>query len=357
MKDSYFSREISGALKGIALIMMFVHHFFTFPDWIVCGVEYPWIQNFTNWFCAATASCVGVFLFLTGYFYTFSDGGWKRSFKKIVDFLLSYWLVCGVLIAAAVGMDCFPLSKRGILQELLGQNNARVMTFCWYVSFYCVILLILPLLYRKDVRLPVLDVLGMLVLPLIVLNVGKAFTDFTVFSGMLQWYPCLAVSCLFGKYDLFRKWFDARLEQKRKWYRIVVWVLMTWIGFRGYYYFQGWELGTLRIRSWWVVAVLPENVLFVPIFLYGAANLLSLFRGHLRVLEKIGERSMLMWFYHCIFFNCCRQITQKFLYFPKNPVLVLLNGLVLCYAAAALTEPVRKALIAGKNRLLTCLKK
>lgn len=50
MKNSYFSRETTGALKGIALILMFVHHFFTFPGWITCGVEYPWIQEFTNQF-------------------------------------------------------------------------------------------------------------------------------------------------------------------------------------------------------------------------------------------------------------------------------------------------------------------
>ena len=35
-----------------------------------------------------------------------------------------------------------------------------------------------------------------------------------------------------------------------------------------------------------------------------------------------------------------------------SSVHILLNGLLLCYLAAAVTEPVRKALVDGKNRLL-----
>ena len=82
MKNSYFSRETTGALKGIALILMFVHHFFTFPGWITCGVEYPWIQEFTNQFCAPTDICVCLFAFLTGYLFFFSPGTLRYGLRK-----------------------------------------------------------------------------------------------------------------------------------------------------------------------------------------------------------------------------------------------------------------------------------
>ena len=74
MKHNYFPRDISGAIKGIALILMFIHHFFTFPEWIICGIDYPWIRTFAIQFGAPTKLCVALFAFLTGYFHAFSAG-------------------------------------------------------------------------------------------------------------------------------------------------------------------------------------------------------------------------------------------------------------------------------------------
>ena len=139
--------------------------------------------------------------------------------------------------------------------------------------------------------------------------------------------------------------------------RVVLPALMVWAAFRGRYYIGALNFGSVTFRSGDYTLMLTSDIINAPLFLYGAANLLLCCNGFLfRVLEKIGEHSMLMWFYHCVFFNCCRQFTQIVLYFPKNPVLVLLNGLILCYMAAVLTEPVRKALVSGKNRLLDALR-
>lgn len=357
MKRSYFSRDISDALKGIALILMFIHHFFTFPDWITCGVEYPWIESFTAQFCAPTDICVCLFAFLTGYFYAFSRGTLGYSLKKITDFLLSYWLVCIPMIALAVLTGCYTLSKAALALELLGLQNT-VMTFCWYVNFFCIILLALPLLTHQHSRSPVLDVLVVLVVPTVALNIWVELDMNTIRHSVAwnlrQWYPCVALGWLFGKYGLFEKWFDRFLQGSGKLHQGLVCALMVWFAFRGRYYIEGLYPGTVTFRSSDYPIMLTEDVIFAPLFLYGGANLLMLLKATpvLRVLEKIGQKSMLMWFYHCIFFNCCKGFTQIVLYFPRNPLLVLLNGLVLCYAAAAVTDPVRRALLRGKDALL-----
>lgn len=360
MRSSCFDRETSNALKGIALILMFVHHFFTFPDWIVCGVEYPWQQAFTNQFCAPTDICVRLFAFLTGYFYAFSKGTLGYSARKITDFLLSYWTVCLPLILIAMLTGSFTLSKSGLMMELLGLKNG-VMTFCWYVYFYCIVMVMLPLLTRRDSHSPIMDTFVLLVLPTVWLNIWvdheTQWTLHAVAWNLRQWYPCVAVGYLFGKYGLFEKWFDAFLPKGEKpgfGVRVVLPAIMVWAAFRGRYYIEGLNLGSITFRSSDITMMLTEDIVNAPLFLYGAASLLLLCRKSLffRVLEKIGKRSMLMWFYHCIFFNCCKQFTQIILYFPRNPILVLLNGLLLCYLAAAVTEPVRKALVDGKNRLL-----
>ena len=60
---------------------------------------------------------------------------------------------------------------------------------------------------------------------------------------------------------------------------------------------------------------------------------------------------MLMWFFHCLFFNCMKSYTQWLLYLPRNPILVLVWGLAMCWLLAYAVEPVRKFLIDLKHRL------
>lgn len=360
MKHNYFPRDISGAIKGIALILMFIHHFFTFPEWIICGIDYPWIQTFAIQFVAPTKLCVALFAFLTGYFHAFSAGTPGRSLRKIADFLLSYWLVCVVLICAALSMGCYTLSKSGLVFELLGVRTS-VMIFCWYVGFFCVVQIMLPLLYRQSSTSPVRDVLAILVLPLLFLCIlaeqvfEPTLRDFIL--NLQKWYPCVAVGCLFGKYDLFQKWFDPIWEHPNRpaSLKLLLSVILLWLAFRGCYYIEQLNLGSIRFRSCDCPIVFPAEAIYAPVFLFGTANLLTRIRGSLavRVLEKIGDHSMLMWFYHCFFFGSCGKVTQLLLYWPRNPILVLLNGLLLCYLAAALTEPVRKMVIRIKNRLIS----
>lgn len=98
---------------------------------------------------------------------------------------------------------------------------------------------------------------------------------------------------------------------------------------------------------------LTTDILNAPIFLFAGAKLLNLHPGNLatRVLRKIGDKSMLMWFFHCLFFNCMESYTQWLLYLPRNPILVLVWGLAMCWLLAYAVEPVRKFLIDLKHRL------
>ena len=359
MKNSYFSRETTGALKGIALILMFVHHFFTFPGWITCGVEYPWIQEFTNQFCAPTDICVCLFAFLTGYLFFFSPGTLRYGLRKITDFLLSYWLVAVPMIAAAALLGCFTLSRNGVLAELLGVRN-QVMSFCWYVYFYCIIMVLLTLLTRRESSSPVLDALFLLIVPTVLLSAWepREFRDIphAVAWNLRQWYPCVAVGWLFAKYSLFEKWFDGfwgATEKSGIVQQVFLPVVLLWIAFRGRYYISYLVAGDVTFRGSDYPVRLTTDILNAPIFLFAGAKLLNLHPGNLatRVLRKIGDKSMLMWFFHCLFFNCMESYTQWLLYLPRNPILVLVWGLAMCWLLAYSVEPVRKFLIDLKHRL------
>ena len=62
----FFDRETAGLLKGAALILMFFHHFFTFPAWIVADAGYPLISAAAPFLSRSTRICAPAFAFLTG---------------------------------------------------------------------------------------------------------------------------------------------------------------------------------------------------------------------------------------------------------------------------------------------------
>ena len=80
------------------------------------------------------------------------------------------------------------------------------------------------------------------------------------------------------------------------------------------------------------------RVASIPLLICGLLKLLELvkWKKALLPLQIIGKYSMLMWFIHGIFFNVSKPFTQPILFWPKNPVLVTMWGLVLCLLLARL---------------------
>ena len=114
----YFDRDTTNIIKGVVLIMMFMHHFFTFPDWWVDGVSYPVLRTLAPYFTLPFKMCVPVFCFITGYFYYFNDHkDYKYSLKKITDILISYWGVFIVLAVLAVICVGYEYSVSSVIKE------------------------------------------------------------------------------------------------------------------------------------------------------------------------------------------------------------------------------------------------
>ena len=66
MKLAYMSKDNTTAIKGIALIMMFIHHFFTCSGFYVESVSYPFLESIAIFAVQPFRMCVPVFAFLTG---------------------------------------------------------------------------------------------------------------------------------------------------------------------------------------------------------------------------------------------------------------------------------------------------
>ena len=357
MKSAYMDRDTTSALKGVALVFMFVHHFFTFPGFYVEGISYPHLAEFANDFCVPLKICVPTFAFLTGYFYAFNQNRTLRySLRKITDLYVSYWFVYLPLMAFAVITGCWEFYPTGVLKEMLALETP-IMLFCWYVYFYAATMLLLPLLTRSRAHTPAEDTFLLLILPVSLTSV-LAYWGLEGFAWQLtvdlrDWFPCVAVGYLFAKYGLFEKHFTPVLTRCRGCLsRTLLCLAMALAAFFGRYYCQYLNLGTLNIRGGMYTLTYTMDILYAPLFVFAMGNLLlSLKKTFLYpLLGRIGSQSLLMWFLHCVFFNVTKEITQPFIYAPRNPILVTIFALALCYAAALAIDKLLKPALKLKNK-------
>lgn len=276
----------------------------------------------------------------------------------MTDLLLSYWMVYIPLLLFAVFMGDYQLNGKEFVRELFALS-VPVMMFCWYVRFYCLLMLLLPMITRLSGKQPVIDILVLVfILPLAFLF-GSFFVRLGVihdaFTECLRWLPCVMMGFVFAKHKLFEKVLDRIICCfSNKAVRVLIWIFLVCITMAGRNIFPQKELINRWMFDRQIYMNMNMDVVYAPLFVYGMANLLGLLKSGwiLRMLASIGEKSLYMWFVHCIFFNVSAEKTQRLLYMPGNPVLVLIWGLSLCYLAALLFDAIVRPIQKWKNRSL-----
>ena len=361
----FFSRETTSAVRGIALGMMFVHHFFTFPEWWGEGISYPTLEALAPVFRNPLKICVPVFCFLTGYLYAYrEDRSLRYSLRKISDLLLEYWSVFLPFAGLAAFLLHYSYTPRAFFAELFGVSlYFPTMTFGWYVAFYFLSMLLLPLAARIPAKNIHLDIfLSLLVFPVpvrILLRFVGIQSVRAILGNLLTWFPVTLSGLIFGRYRLFERMEDALLKvpiRPKKGVRVALLLLAVLILPMGRF---AADRVTLLFPPLPFLGKSPSfgislDTVYAPLFLFALSSLIGEFRRGIlrRIPERIGALSPLMWFLSCGFFNNCRTIFQPLLYGPRNPVLVTLWGLLLCGGAAFLLNLGVSRLIRLKKRIL-----
>ena len=142
-----FSHDFCTIIKGIALILMVIHHCFGFPHWYAKGIiSFPELKEYVRFFSSSPKICVGIFAFLSGFtYYLHKDKSYTYSIKKIINFLTSYWIVLVFTIILAVLFSNYETSISKLKYEFFPYKNHPLMIFVWYVIFYIQFMLILPI--------------------------------------------------------------------------------------------------------------------------------------------------------------------------------------------------------------------
>lgn len=205
----FIEKETLRNIKGTAIIMMIIHHVLTIPNW---WPSYFKASDMLIWFArhfnVPTKLCVYIFAFITGYYYFYSKnkGSYKYSLLKITKLLINYWLV---LLVGFV-LTCF-ISKTEInllmfIKEMFGLTN-NILCFSWYVPFYCISILLLPLIY-KVLSYSKTTCLFCFIFPIIIGKLLKFFIPddailYTLISDLRIYFPCMVFGFSASRYNLF----------------------------------------------------------------------------------------------------------------------------------------------------------
>lgn len=335
---NFFSKNVTFALKGFAIILMLFHHLFScFPDFVekyrVSSVIFP--MNKIMVLSGLSKLCVAIFVFLSAYGMTISlehlgenkpDRYVKQRYKKLIfGFLFVYLLSILTSFLREDGLTLYfrEGTSKGILFMVIDSlglsnffNTPTYNETWWYMSVAVLLIFIIPVFVKlyNSFGICVLAVSAMfqyLGLPL------TAFTSylFAMFLGICAAKEKLAF----------------RLEEKLTGKRIPLFLIVNTCAI----------LFLCAVRMKWgfeywldaVIALLLSMELFV---------IMDLVQINLRLLTFLGKHSMNMFLIHTLIFE---YYFTDFIYSFKNWALITLALLLTSLGLSMMIEFLKKRLL------------
>lgn len=337
-KGNFFiDKKASVMIKGLAIILMFIHHFFGFPSWIAEENMYSgWVfhgivlEEVLGQVCKI---CVSLFAFISGYALYINQHNYSRMkdfFKKAANLLFQYWIIFILFIGAGILFkEPLPSLERFIAQ-CFGTCIATGFTwkynvsihpvFAWYVSFFLLFLLLHPVLRKLSRYNFGVDN----IIFLFVFHFGYALISVqslipvswdvdAILYRFATWGHIGMIGYLFAKYRVFIK-IDYFLRK----------FLPSWLLAVGCFIasltivYARYKSGNYFIRTFSLDTVYTPLLIYAYITVLKAIHVKWLCKG----LQLLGTYSMNMWFLHGIFFS--PNLTfQHLAYWGTYPIVIL----------------------------------
>lgn len=350
------SKNDSLALKGIAILMMYVHHFYLSPErWAGYTVNFfPLTESMTVYIAEFFKTCVCVFVFITGY-------GMTRSISKnhpdlnvpaqdmfsyikhrlgtlLSNFIFVYWLVIIISFPTGRFFEIYGHSVSSILYVLtdmfglakLFKTPSYVGTW-WYMSLAIVLIVLFPLFIKLYREYRWIFILAVMLLPrflnLKVVNTNLLHYTFAMILGMY---------C--AQSDLFTRWKEFERRHFRKIPGVVLFlfhllILIALVVFR-------------QSMAGQALLEVFDGIIPVYIAYFGRLYLFRL-QGVSPVLRFLGKHSMNMFLTHTLIRTT---FFQDFSYSFGNAWLNVLVLLIITVLISMLIETLKST----AHRVLRC---
>lgn len=228
---------------------------------------------------------------------------------------------CYYCLFVILGGYGYKFSFKNIVFELVGNCPLNgIMVFCWYVYFYIITMLLLPMISRisgaggflKDLLLCLWMFLFYYIKEYI--QSGITYTLWSTFPVVFCGFAC-------GKNNIFKYISDYLDKITPQVFCVVVYVLCAIVCFLG---------------RWMIPAFcfLQMDIIYIPLFIFSILQLIRKSEYRFALLNILGKYCLGMWFIHCVFFNVSKTTWQPILYAPYYPIFVIIWGCIICFSVS-----------------------
>lgn len=302
MNQISFSREKTQILKGIALLLMLVHHTVSKDYWTqdqsLLASTYDFVGH-------STKMCVWIFAFLVGYgFFCSKNKTIRYSLKRIILLIIPFWAMLFFLFipasyASGRLADALCNNHWGaspwmeLFYNMFGFSES-LNWYSWFVGFYCFCILMMPSLHKQFERFSRLGwlaaIIGYYILAIAIHMVphweqmpiiNTMFTTCTLIPLIIVGYMCAK----WNSEEKIPQWFEGKKRLPLALLTIIVVMFINGLSF--------------DTKGFCMQAFYTPLLVFAVVGIFNSFELKWLSKG----LTMIGDLSMYMWFFHAIFFT------------------------------------------------------
>lgn len=324
------SKDDSMQIKGIAILLMIIHHSFGFSDRLICGSVY---SDYLVWAALNCKICVYCFAFLTGYAYHYTRRKtYSESLRRILVLLFAYWVTLLPCLLFAVTYCNYIPTPINISKEFFFTGPPAIMIHNWYVVFFIYAMLTLPLLRILDSRFFAKRKPQLLIFFLFSSQLLPDCLPFA--SEFRKFFPLVLFGFCFARYNPFhflRKIYsDKQIFYRYIWHCSFISVLFIF----AIYHFSGNHDSLINFAKCFTA------IAFIAII----QSILPGFKKiHLKhILSILGKHSMNIWFLHCIVTAVAtRHVAQQLFYHYTCPIYVIVCQLAIFLPFSMMLLPIQ----------------
>ena len=341
-----FDKSITQIVKGFALIFMMLLHCY--------GREnYDAIIDFSQslvvpFFHPEFKICVGMFVFMVGYGYSFSiKKDWKYSLQHIKKLLNPFWTILFVFT--------FPFCFDSVVHDFkisiynLFGIDSSFNYYSWFVYFFIFAMVVMPFISRfidkKPIRNTIIVIVVASLFAVIVHEVHRLFAVFDImipnvvdnkphlaFFNCCMMTPIMSLGYLFAHEGYYER---IKVSDKPRLYTFIICLVIILLSF------------ILRHLTSNIHNPFQLDIFYAPLVIGSIVVLFNRFRWTYfrRLMIKIGELSVYMWFFHALFYTkAVRWFYQPVITIFNDINLVVLWTIILTFFASWLIKSIVDAI-------------
>ena len=336
-----FDKSMTSIVKGVAIIFMLLLHCYETADYdVAMNLEYSLFSRCYHVF----KICIGIFAFLVGYGYAFSqDKDWKYSIRHIRKLLIPYWTILFVFTFPFCFREVVNTDMVTLVFNLFGISS-YFNYFSWFVYFFMFAMIIMPFVARFIALHPVRNtciticlayLLAVVVheIPSLLNCFGLPTSDIVNNQPLLALFNCLMMTPIMVLGFLFA---DRGYYEKIKIQRLSTFETVAICGLMIIV-----PLVLRYFRS--AVLAFQLDFFYAPIVIGAIVVFFNKFQCKplKNVLMKMGEVSVYMWFFHALFFTkAVRWLYQPAITIFSDINIVALWTIILTFFASWLIKSI-----------------